>query len=84
MTLKGIYNPEEQYEVNDVVLMDGDAFRLNAPAPAGTIPLNTLYWGRMSPVIAECAQLIISYRPPAAPMPHETAPRTSRRKKEEA
>lgn len=63
MKLQGIYKAEKQYEVDDIVLMEGNmlAFRLTHPAPAGTPPTNTQFWTTMDQNLSQCAWLIVSY-----------------------
>ena len=60
MKLKGNYDAETTYEVGDVVqYTDGVVYNLLHPCPAGTPPVNTLYWGRASAMRAMCAKMII-------------------------
>lgn len=78
MKLKGMFNPEEEYQTGDVVLLEGNnaAFILSRTAPAGTSPIDTTFWNQLGSDLSECAHLIVSYQPQAA------APKTARKKKE--
>ena len=83
MTLKGHYNQDEAYNSEDVFLWNGDAYRVLAAAQAN--PATLLNCVRLDRTLSDCAQMIMSYQPPAPPMPHETAPattKTTRKKKE--
>ena len=83
MTLKGNYNPEETYEADDIYLWNDDAYRVVAAGHSSPMYLDNCV--RLSPEIAMCAQMIISYHPPAAPMPHEVAtPKPTNRRNKEA
>ena len=82
MNLKGIYNPEELYMKDDIVLENEVAYQLRHPAPAGTPPTDTGFWNRMSPEMSECAQMIVSYVPANEPVKTEPK-KTVRKKKEE-
>ena len=58
MTLKGNYSGETSYSVGDVVLFtDGVSYHLQHPCPAGTSPVNTLYWSRTSQEINDIVKI---------------------------
>lgn len=78
MKLKGMFNPEEEYQTGDIVLLEGNnaAFILFRSAPAGTLPIDTNFWNQLGSNLSECAHLIVSYQPQA------TSPKTVRKKKE--
>ena len=58
MTLKGNYSGETSYSVGDVVLFtDGVSYHLQHPCPAGTSPVNTLYWSRTSQEINDIVSI---------------------------
>ena len=60
MNLKGNYDGTVAYEVEDVVLFtDGFSYFLKHPCPAGTPPVNTLYWNRTSQTINDVVKLCI-------------------------
>ena len=63
MKLQGIYCPEKKYEVEDIVLVEGNtlAYKLTHPAPAGTPPTDTQHWTTMDQALSQCAWLIVSY-----------------------
>lgn len=81
MILKGMFNPETNYNPADIVLENEVAYQLRHPAPAGTPPTDTGYWSRLSPEMSECAQMIVSYVP--AEPKAEPVKKTVRKKKEE-
>lgn len=86
MKLQGIYNPEQQYAVDDVVLMEGQplAYKLTLPAPAGIPPTDTQHWTTLDQVLSQCAWLIVSYNAQEAE-PEYVNPKPARRtKKKEA
>ena len=54
MRYRGPFNSAIQYEVGDVVLhTDGYVYHLQKPAPTGTEPIDTRYWGQVSQLAAE-------------------------------
>lgn len=58
MTLKGNYSGETTYSVGDVVLFtDGVSYHLQHPCPAGTPPVDTLYWSRTSQEINDIVSI---------------------------
>ena len=58
MTLKGNYSGETSYSVGDVVLFtDGVSYHLQHPCPAGTPPVDTLYWSRTSQEINDIVSI---------------------------
>ena len=72
MKLKGKYNPATTYDVGDVVLnsnvYDGETlvhngdevvYALQKEAPAGTGPLDTLYWGRVEQTVGAVVKFIM-------------------------
>ena len=60
MKLKGNYSGETTYDVGDVVMYtDGVSYHLQKPCKAGTLPVDTLYWGRVSQPICEAVKLIL-------------------------
>ena len=60
MKLKGNYSGETTYDVGDVVMYtDGVSYHLQNPCKAGTPPVDTLYWGRVSQPICEAVKLIL-------------------------
>lgn len=60
MKLKGTYNSESTYSVGDAVkFTDGHVYHLQNPTPAGIPPTNTLFWGRLSQTLEECALMIL-------------------------
>lgn len=59
MKVKGSYSPDVSYEVGDVVRSEGVIYVLQNPAPVGTDPKDTLYWGRVSSPIADAASFAI-------------------------
>ena len=84
MKLKGTYNPEKQYEPDDIVLMEGNAlaYKLMHPAPAGTPPTNTQFWTTLDQNLSQCAWLIVSYQQPQEPDKEYVNPKPTRKKKE--
>ena len=83
MILKGLYNPETNYNPTDIVLENEVAYQLRHPAPAGTPPTDTGFWNRMSPEMSECAQMIVSYVPANEPVKTEPVKKATTRKKKE-
>lgn len=60
MKLKGAYNGETTYSVGDVVQFeDGVAYLLNKPCKAGTPPVKTLCWTRLTQPLQEVVGLIM-------------------------
>ena len=85
LKFKGMFNTDESYEVNDVVLMEtGEAYKLRFPCPSGTPPINTRFWARLSPELSACAQLIVSCILPVVPELVIEPKKTTRKKKEAA
>ena len=92
MKLQGIYDPEKQYAVDDIVLIEGSAlaYRLTYPAPAGTPPTDTQHWTTVDQMLSQCAWLIVSYNAKAEPAPEpekeyvNPKPASKRTKKKEA
>ena len=83
MKLQGIYKQEKQYEVDDIVLMEGNtlAFKLTHPAPAGTPPTSTQHWTTMDQTLSQCAWLIVSYQQGNESEPEYVNPKPARRTK---
>lgn len=60
MKLRGYYDAGTEYAVGDLVKNDdGVVYVLQYPAPAGTNPKNTLYWGRADQRIEDAASLAL-------------------------
>lgn len=60
MKLKGDFSAETSYSVGDVVRWEnGDIFKLLKPCDAGTVPVNTLYWGKILDPIASVISMVI-------------------------
>ena len=61
MKLKGRYDGTVTYDVGDVVLHaeDNCVYHLQNPALAGTVPIDTRYWGKADQRTAESVRLII-------------------------
>lgn len=54
MELKGNWDSETTYAVGDVVLYtDGVSYHLQHPCPAGTPPVDTMFWSRTSQGVNE-------------------------------
>ena len=58
MKFKGTYSGETSYSVGDVVIYDKTVIILQNPAPAGTPPYDTLYWGTVEKPLAEAVLLM--------------------------
>lgn len=58
MEFRGAYDSSVTYNVGDVVKYGGVWYHLQKAAPAGTAPVDTLYWSRLSGVVAEAAELV--------------------------
>ena len=86
LKLRGIYDADEKYDVNDVALLDnGEAYRLRFPCPSGTPPVDTKYWARLSPELSACAQMIVSCMVKVETVQEpEPVKKTTRKKKEAA
>lgn len=84
LNLRGIYSPEETYNPEDVFLWNGEAYKVTA-VPVEPMHLQNCI--KLSEETADCAQMIISYHPPAEAPKEETtvkpATKSTRRKKEE-
>ena len=51
---KGPWDPAETYSVGDVVVYtDGFVYHLQHPCPAGTPPVESLWWGKLSQAASE-------------------------------
>ena len=60
MTLKGEWNSETSYNVEDTVRYIDDKFYiLHHPCSAGTICTDTLYWNPLPDPLAQCAKMIM-------------------------
>jgi len=60
MKLKGAWDSGTSYSVGDVVqFTDGDVFVLREPCAAGTEPIDTLYWSKVSSPLKEAVSMII-------------------------
>ena len=60
MKLKGTYSGETTYDVGDVVAYsDGNIYHLQKPCKAGTPPVETLYWGRVSQPLSEAIHMVL-------------------------
>lgn len=60
MTLKGNYSSGTTYSVGDVVkYTDGVAYNLQHPAPAGTPPVDTRYWGRVGQPLQDIVTIVM-------------------------
>ena len=59
MKLKGDYNPATTYDVEDVVRFEKVVYHLQHPAPAGTPPKDTRYWGKTSQPIADIVNIAL-------------------------
>ena len=59
MTLKGSWDKDTTYEVGDVVRFGIDVYHLQKEAPAGTQPVDTLYWGKLSQDKAEIVIMML-------------------------
>ena len=60
MKLKGDFNSATTYDVGDVVCYsDGNVYKLLKPAKAGTTPIDTLFWNRLSKELSECVLLVM-------------------------
>lgn len=59
MNLKGDFNPETTYVIGDVVRFNGMAFVLKEDAAAGTLPIDTLRWNRLSQVMWDVVDMIL-------------------------
>ena len=60
MKLKGNYDSGVSYSVGDVVKnSDNVVYILQYPAPAGTDPKDTMYWGRMEQHLSDAVLLIM-------------------------
>ena len=60
MKLKGDYSAETSYSKGDVVrYTDGVTYHLLHPAPAGTPPVDTRYWGKTSQIINAIVDLCL-------------------------
>lgn len=60
MNLKGDYSGEVTYDVGDVVRWEnGDIFRMKKQGPAGTAPVNTMYWVKITGDPAMCISFMV-------------------------
>ena len=60
MELKGNWDSGTTYSVGDVVLYtDGNAYHLLNPCTAGTSPIDTLYWNRVSDILNVVVNMIM-------------------------
>ena len=60
MKLKGSYDPNTTYELGDAVKWTDDhVYHLQKTAPAGTTPVNTMFWGKVDAVVEQCALMIL-------------------------
>jgi hypothetical protein len=60
MGLKGDYSSETTYSIGDIVRYTDDGiYRLFKAAPAGTTPINTLYWNPVDQRMADCARMVL-------------------------
>lgn len=58
---RGVFDPGFSYNVGDVVIFDNGeraVYNLQSPAPEGTPPTDSLYWGRVGQPISDCVLLI--------------------------
>lgn len=64
MQLKGNFDVVATYGIGDVVLFnDGFVYILFKECPAGTEPVDSRYWNKVSPTVQEAVILILSYNP---------------------
>ena len=62
MKLVGVYDSSNSYSVGDVVkYTDGVVYWLQRPAPSGTPPTDTRFWGKVGQNLAEAVDLIIDF-----------------------
>ena len=60
MVLKGNYSADVTYSVGDVVQdSDREVYILQNPAPAGSAPKDTLYWGRLVQPLDDVVRMIM-------------------------
>ena len=60
MKLKGAYSSGTTYDVGDVVISsENRVYHLQHPAPSGTPPTNTLYWGMLDQDLATTVLFIM-------------------------
>ena len=59
MKLKGEFDPKALYSVGDAVAFGGHVYALQKEAPEGTIPVNTMFWGKVDQVVEQCALMIL-------------------------
>lgn len=60
MKLKGAYSSGKTYAVGDVVISsENQVYHLQHPAPSGTPPTNTLYWGMLDQDLATAVLFIM-------------------------
>ena len=60
MNLKGAWDSETTYSVGDVVqYTNGEFYHLQNECAAGITPIDTLYWGPLSQVLAQAAQFAL-------------------------
>ena len=60
MKLKGAWDSGTSYSVGDVVqFTDGDVFVLREACAAGTEPIDTLYWSKISSPLKEAVSMIL-------------------------
>lgn len=55
--LKGGYDNETTYAVDDVVIFEDNVYWLQKPCAAGTKPIETLFWGKLGQEASEIALL---------------------------
>ena len=60
MKLKGEWDSGTTYDVGDVVAHeDGFVYHLRKPCPAGTAPVDTLYWAKLEQTLAQAALFVL-------------------------
>lgn len=60
MKLKGDYTAGTAYSVGDAVrFTDGHVYALYKAAPAGTAPIDTMFWSKVDQTVEQCALMIL-------------------------
>lgn len=60
MKLKGDYAAGTAYSVGDAVrFTDGHVYALHKAAPAGTAPIDTMFWSKVDQTVEQCVLMIL-------------------------
>jgi len=60
MKLKGDWSSEASYDVDDVVRWEnGEIHHLQSACPVGTVPIDTMYWGKILGPISQVISMMI-------------------------